>query len=173
MAVINIKNKEDVNIIFKFINSLPYIKQQLKRIEELEASVEEKEAIIVELENEVESLNSEINELRELTEVNEVYPEEVIEEEVAVPIMEHELKVYSQKSANTVRYYYKSTYLFSAPEKYLEELQVELNRLLNLRPELTLTELKEELRLYKVMLQQEEELLTKPSEATGLSILFG
>ena len=65
------------------------------------------------------------------------------------------LKTVNQTSKTTVRYYFKSEYLFSAPEELKEELTLEFNRLMNLRPKLSLEEVKTELRFYKEMLLTE------------------
>ena len=85
----------------------------------------------------------------------------------------YELKTVNQSSKTTVRYYYKSEYLLSAPEDLKEDLELEFNNLMNLRPKLSLKEVKEELRFYKDMLQQEEMKLNNLPEATGLNAIFG
>lgn len=75
----------------------------------------------------------------------------------------YELKTVNQTSKTTVRYYFKQEYLLSAPENLKEELQLEFNNLMNLRPKLSLEEVKSELRFYKDMLLKEEELSANPS----------
>lgn len=65
-------------------------------------------------------------------------------EEIVIPSIKHKLKTYKQ-SQYTVRYYYKSQYLFSAPESYHEKLQNELNRILVSNPDLDINTLKERL----------------------------
>lgn len=61
----------------------------------------------------------------------------------------YELKVYNQSSKSTVRYYYNNEYLLSAPEEMKEELQLKFNELMNLRPELSINEVRQELKTYK------------------------
>ena len=76
----------------------------------------------------------------------------------------YELKTVNQSSKTTVRYYFKQVYLLSAPEDLKEELQLEFNNLMNLRPKLSLEEVKSELRFYKdMLLKEEEELSANPS----------
>ena len=75
----------------------------------------------------------------------------------------YELKTTNQTSNTTVRYYVKNEYLLSAPEELKEELTLEFNRLMNIRPKLSLEEVKSELRFYKDMLLKEEELSANPS----------
>lgn len=69
-----------------------------------------------------------------------------------------ELKTVNQTSKTTVRYYFQQEYLLSAPEELKEELELEFNNLMNLRPKLSLEEVKSELRFYKEMLIHEEEI---------------
>ncbi len=79
----------------------------------------------------------------------------------------YRLKTVKQNSKTTVRYYYQSEYLLSAPEDLKEELELEFNRLMNLRPKKSVAEVKKELRFFKDMLQQEEQLVILP-EATDV-----
>lgn len=67
----------------------------------------------------------------------------------------YELKTTNQTSNTTVRYYVKNEYLLSAPEELKEELTLEFNRLMNIRPKLSIEEVKTELRFYKEMLLAE------------------
>ncbi len=87
----------------------------------------------------IEALGSYIDFLKD-------YEEAVVNElEEPVPTVEHKLKVYLQNSKKTVRYYYNSTYLFSAPLELYEEITIEFNKLMNEEPKLTLSEVKEKL----------------------------
>ena len=71
------------------------------------------------------------------------YEEAIVNElEEPVPTVEYKLKVYLQNSKKTVRYYYNSTYLFSAPLELYEEITIEFNELMNEEPKLTLAEVK-------------------------------
>lgn len=104
--------------------------------------------------------------LEGLSSFNDYYSEveEVILKDLEEPVVttKHELKVYSQKSGSTFRYYYNSIYLFSAPLELFEELQIEFNSLMNEEPKLALTEVIEKLKVTKEFLpifrKEEEEL---------------
>lgn len=61
----------------------------------------------------------------------------------------YELTIYNQSSKSTVRYYYNNEYLLSAPEEMKEELQLKFNELMNIRPKLSINEVKQELKIYK------------------------
>lgn len=91
------------------------------------------------IENVLEGLGSYIDFLKD-------YEETIVNElEEPVPTVKYKLKVYLQNSKKTVRYYYNSTYLFSAPLELYEEITIEFNMLMNEEPKLTLSEVKEKL----------------------------
>lgn len=96
--------------------------------------------------------------------------------EEPVPTVEYKLKVYLQNSKKTVRYYYESTYLFSAPLELYEEITIEFNRLMNEEPKLTLAEVKEKLTSVKnlmVIFRNDSEVPTSENVTEGgLAELF-
>ena len=83
----------------------------------------------------------------------------------------YELKTVPQTSKSTVRYYCKSEYLLSAPEELKAELELEFNRLMNLRPKKSFKEVQQELKNYKDMLLAEEE-LSAPTEVLAENSLI-
>ena len=112
----------------------------------------------------------------ELLEINETlgsiinyyndYEKAILETlEEPVPIVEHKLKVYLQNSKKTVRYYYNSTYLFSAPIEIKEELDFHFTKLMNKEPKLSLAEIIEQLEVTKNLLVLFRE---EPVEVQGL-----
>lgn len=133
----------------KIINKIPYVAGLLDRIEELENTVYDQEGYISMCKDYISFLQSENKKLKTMLKKvtksdngNNTLEEP---EEVNVTTKEHELKTYNQKSQYTVRYYYKSQYLFSAPESYHEKLQGELNKILFLNPDLDIDTLKKRL----------------------------
>jgi len=115
----------------------------------------------MQLEKEVKQLKKENSKLKEqIKKLNDyIY---IIDEALDVILSKHgltvrnititdlyELTVHNQSSKNTVRYYYKNEYLLSAPEEMKEELQLKFNELMNLRPKLSINEVKQELKKYK------------------------
>ena len=115
----------------------------------------------MQLEKEVKQLRKENTELREL--IKNLYKLLYVTDEALDVVLNkqgikvrniyitdlYKLTTFKQSSNTTVRYYYKSEYLLSAPEEMKEELQLKFNELMNLRPKLSLEEVKQELKIYK------------------------
>lgn len=133
----------------KIINKIPYVVKLLDRIEELEDTVYEQEAYISMYYSNFESLTSENANLKAIIGVHEETPVESKSLEEAEEVNVPTIKTYDQNSPTTVRYYYSSEYLFSAPKDYLEEIQLQLNRLLIKNPDLDLATIKRYLTYFK------------------------
>ena len=133
----------------KIINKTSYVVKLLDRIEELENTVCEQEEYISMHYSIFESLTSENANLKAIIGSFEETPVESKSLEEAEEVNVPTIKTYDQNSATTVRYYYCSEYLFSAPKYYLEEIQLQLNRLLIINPDLDLPTIKKYLTYFK------------------------
>lgn len=98
--------------------------------------------------------------------LSKVKPEKIIE----YAELTYKLKTTAQTNSKNKRYYYKSNYLLTAPESLKHELTVEFNRLMNAEPKVSLENIIQDLKFYKDMLLNEENLIT--SSELGLEAVF-
>ena len=128
---------------------------KLKQLNNLDSTLE-RMAI---LENENKTLKASVKELKKENKSLKVllnqYEEDFSENYVPLDLLSYELRTSNQTGSKNKRYYYKSNYLFTAPQGLLYDLTVEFNRLMNLKPKLTFEEVTEELRTYKDSLMLE------------------
>lgn len=128
---------------------------KLKQLNNLDSTLE-RMAI---LENENKTLKASVKELNKENKSLKVllnqYEEDFSENYVPLDLLSYELRTSNQTGSKNKRYYYKSNYLFTAPQGLLYDLTVEFNRLMNLKPKLTFEEVTEELRTYKDSLMLE------------------
>lgn len=117
----------------------------LEKVENLEEENSTLKASVKELEKENKSLKVLLNQ----------YEEDISENYVPLDLLSYELRTSNQTGSKNKRYYYKSNYLFTAPQGLLYDLTIEFNRLMNLKPKLTFDEVSEELRTYKDALMLE------------------
>jgi len=128
---------------------------KLKQVKDLDKTLEKVENL--------EEENTELKEsVKELTKENKSlkvllnqYEEDISENYVPLDLLSYKLRTQNQTSSKNKRYYYKSNYLFTAPQGLLYDLTIEFNRLMNLKPKLTFDEVSEELRTYKDTLMLE------------------
>ena len=117
----------------------------LEKVENLEEENSTLKASVKELEKENKSLKVLLNQ----------YEEDISENYVPLDLLSYELRTSNQTGSKNKRYYYKSNYLFTAPQGLLYDLTIEFNRLMNMKPKLTFDEVSEELRTYKDALMLE------------------
>ena len=117
----------------------------LEKVENLEEENSTLKASVKELEKENKSLKVLLNQ----------YEEDISENYVPLDLLSYELRTSNQTGSKNKRYYYKSNYLFTAPQGLLYDLTIEFNRLMNMKPKLTFDEVSEELRTYKDSLMLE------------------
>ena len=128
---------------------------RLKQVKNLDKTLEKVENLETEntaLKESVKELTKENKSLKVL--LNQ-YEEDISENYVPLDLLSYKLRTQNQTSSKNKRYYYKSNYLFTAPQGLLYDLTIEFNRLMNLKPKLTFDEVSEELRTYKDALMLE------------------
>jgi len=130
------------------VSRLKQVKNLDKTLEKVENLEEENTA----LKESVKELTKENKSLKVL--LNQ-YEEDISENYVPLDLLSYKLRTQNQTSSKNKRYYYKSNYLFTAPQGLLYDLTIEFNRLMNLKPKLTFEEVSEELRTYKDTLMLE------------------
>lgn len=128
---------------------------KLKQFKNLDTTLEKVEN----LENENTTLKQSVKELtkenKSLKVLLNQYEEDISENYVPLDLLSYELRTSNQTGSKNKRYYYKSNYLFTAPQGLLYDLTIEFNRLMNLKPKLTFEEVSTELRTYKDALMLE------------------
>lgn len=128
---------------------------KLKQFRNLDNTLEKVEN----LENENTTLKQSVKELtkenKSLKVLLNQYEEDISENYVPLDLLSYELRTSNQTGSKNKRYYYKSNYLFTAPQGLLYDLTIEFNRLMNLKPKLTFEEVSTELRTYKDALMLE------------------
>ena len=133
-----------MNLISK-LKQLNNLDKTLEKVDILEKENSTLKASVKELKKENKGLKVLLNQ----------YEEDFSENYVPLDLLSYELRTSNQTGSKNKRYYYKSNYLFTAPQGLLYDLTVEFNRLMNLKPKLTFEEVTEELRTYKDSLMLE------------------
>lgn len=133
-----------MNLVNK-IKQVKNLDSTLEKVENLEKENSALKTSVKELEKENKSLKVLLNQ----------YEEDISENYVPLDLLHYQLRTSNQTGSKNKRYFYKSNYLFTAPQGLLYDLTVEFNRLMNVKPKLDFEEVSEELRTYKDALMLE------------------
>ena len=133
-----------MNIISK-LKQLNNLDTTLEKVDTLEKENTTLKASVKELKKENKGLKVLLNQ----------YEEDISENYVPLDLLHYQLRTSNQTGSKNKRYFYKSNYLFTAPQGLLYDLTIEFNRLMNMKPKLSFNEVTEELKTYKESLMLE------------------